>query len=165
MRAIRLMGALAILVLASACGTDAGGRPVSTPATDSAAAVPPPDGRGHRAVELTAGTTTVRGTLEDTPAGRDLAALLPLTVTVTDFHDTEKIGDLPRRLAIDEAPSGVTPAAGDIAYYSPWGNLALFYRDFAHSEGLVRLGRLDPGGAELLAGLATGTTITISPTS
>lgn len=32
---------------------------------------------------------------------------------------------------------------GDITYYSPWGNLALFYRDFGHASGLVRLGRLD----------------------
>ena len=34
---------------------------------------------------------------------------------------------------------------GDIAYYSPWGNLAIFYKDFGYSEGLVRLGRIDSG--------------------
>jgi len=38
---------------------------------------------------------------------------------------------------------------GDIAYYASWGNLALFYRDFGWSAGLVRLGRLD-GGVEIL---------------
>jgi hypothetical protein len=32
---------------------------------------------------------------------------------------------------------------GDIAYYAPWGNLAIFYKDFGYSRGLVKLGRLD----------------------
>lgn len=118
-----------------------------------------------RIIELTTGDTTVRGALEDTPAGRDVAALLPLTLTVSDFHATEKTSDLPRRLDTAEAPAGTTPAAGDISYYAPWGNLALFYRDFPYSEGLVRLGRLDPGGAELLAGLDDGATVTISATN
>jgi len=39
----------------------------------------------------------------------------------------------------------------------PWGNLALFYRDFTYSDGLIRLGRLDTGAANLLAGLAPDT--------
>jgi hypothetical protein len=62
-------------------------------------------------------------------------------------------------------PSGTTAAAGDIAYYAPWGNLALFYRDFTFSEGLVRLGRLEPGAAEVLAGLEDTTTLTIAATN
>jgi hypothetical protein len=40
---------------------------------------------------------------------------------------------------------------GDIAYYAPWGNLAIFYRDFGYSSGLVKLGRLD-SGVEVLSG-------------
>ena len=44
------------------------------------------------------------------------------------------------------------PTAGDIAYYAPWGNLAIFYRDFGYSRGLVSLGRLE-GSAEPLAKL------------
>jgi hypothetical protein len=30
-------------------------------------------------------------------------------------------------------------------YYAPWGNLAIFYRDFGYSKGLIRLGRIDSG--------------------
>ena len=41
--------------------------------------------------------------------------------------------------------SGVDPGVGDITYYAPWGNLAIFDRDFGYSRGLVRLGRLDSG--------------------
>jgi hypothetical protein len=103
----------------------------------------------------------LRGTLDDAAAGRDFASLLPLTITVTDFHATEKISDLPRRLTTEGAPDGTAASAGDITYYAPWGNLALFYRDFAHSDGLVRLGNLDPETADAIADLDDGTTITI----
>jgi hypothetical protein len=49
--------------------------------------------------------------------------------------------------------------------YAPWGNLAIFYRDFTYSDDLFRLGRLEPGSAEVIAELADGTTITIETTA
>jgi hypothetical protein len=49
----------------------------------------------------------------------------------------------PRELDTSGAPDAATPKAGDLAYYAPWGNLALFYRDGQHSPGLVILGRLN----------------------
>jgi hypothetical protein len=38
----------------------------------------------------------------------------------------EKIGDLPKKLSTDGAPTGSNPNVGDIAYYAPLGNLAIF---------------------------------------
>jgi hypothetical protein len=173
--AARVATTLAFLLLVTSCGTeDTGGTspagPAGSPAPGRSEHPVPPPSTGDRdtavtTVELASGSTTVRGTLENTPAGRDFSALLPLTLAVSDFHATEKISDLPRRLSTDGAPAGTEPAAGDISYYAPWGNLALFYRDYPYSDGLVRLGRLDPGAAELLEGLAEGATITISPTN
>ena len=52
--------------------------------------------------------------------------MLPLTLAVRDFHHTEKIADLPARLATADAPPGTAARAGDVTYYSPWGNLAIF---------------------------------------
>jgi hypothetical protein len=89
--------------------------------------------------------TFVTATLDDTEAARDFASLLPLTVTLEDYHSTEKIADLPRKLSTKGAPPGSDPEVGDIAYYAPWGNLALFYRDFGYSAGLVKLGSVDVG--------------------
>ena len=80
--------------------------------------------------------------LEDSAASRDFLEMLPLRVTLRDYNGTEKIGDLPGRLSTQGAPAGYEPAAGDVALYAPWGNIALFYRDFPWSAGLVRLGRL-----------------------
>lgn len=86
---------------------------------------------------------SVTATLGDGASARAFRALLPLTVELTDFNATEKIADLPKRLATEGEPSGVDPEPGDLAYYAPWGNLAIFYEDFTYSRGLVRLGRLD----------------------
>ncbi|MFI2780842.1 cyclophilin-like fold protein [Streptomyces sp. ALB3] len=93
-------------------------------------------------IRLTLDGRQTGATLHDTPAARDFAALLPLTVELEDFHQTERVGDPPRALDTSGAPGSVTPRAGDLAYYAPWGNLAFFYRDGEHSPGLVLLGHL-----------------------
>lgn len=81
--------------------------------------------------------------LEDNRASRDFAALLPLDLSLSDYNGTEKIGDLPVRLSTDQAPAGVEGRIGDISYFAPWGNLAIFYRNFEYSHGLIRLGRIE----------------------
>ena len=85
---------------------------------------------------------SVTATLEDSAAARTFRALLPLTLNLTDYNGNEKIGDLPKRLPIEGEPAGIDPEPGDVAYYAPWGNLAIFYRDFGYSRGLIRLGKL-----------------------
>src|SRR5207244_10752150 len=72
--------------------------------------------------------TPLMASLVDTAPAWDFASLLPLRLTLTDYAGTEKISDLPRRLSIEGAPAGVEPATGDITYYAPWGNLAIFHR-------------------------------------
>lgn len=111
-------------------------------------------------VHIMAGGTVLRATLLDNQTASDFASLLPLTLTVTDHAGTEKVSDLPRRLATAEAPPGADPASGDITYYAPWGNLAIFYNDFDYSPGLVKLGRLDSGVQEL-SGLGNDLEVTI----
>ena len=82
-------------------------------------------------------------TLEDNATARDFAALLPLTLTLEDYASTEKISDLPRKLSTAGAPRGTSASVGDIMYYAPWGNLAIFYRASEYAAGLVKLGALD----------------------
>ena len=93
-------------------------------------------------IRIRTGNQDVIATLDDSAAARDFLSLLPLTLTLDDYASTEKVSDLPRRLTTDGAPEGYKPSAGDITYYAPWGNLAIFYRDFGYSRGLVRLGRI-----------------------
>src|SRR5215210_243968 len=91
----------------------------------------------------------VAATLDDNATSRDFVSLLPLTLTLKDYAETEKVSDLPKRLSTEGAPPGADPSVGDIAYYAPWGNLAVYYRDFRYSDGLVKLGRIDSGAEAL----------------
>lgn len=88
-------------------------------------------------------------TLLDTPPARSLLALLPLEGTIEDYSNNEKIVRLPGKLSEEGTGSFGDEAAGDLCYYAPWGNLALFYAGYRYSRGLIRLGRLD-GGVEPL---------------
>lgn len=94
-------------------------------------------------IRVIVGNAVLSVTLDNTPAGRDFAALLPLELTLSDYHATEKIADLHRKLDTRDAPDSYTPTVGDITYYAPWGNLAIFYKPFRTSSGLVRLGAFD----------------------
>ena len=96
-------------------------------------------------IRLTIDGQSTTATLMDTPTTRDFVALLPMTLTLEDYASTEKIAYLPKKLSTQGAPPGVDPDVGDIAYYAPWGNLAIFYRDFGYSAGLIKLGRFDAG--------------------
>lgn len=87
----------------------------------------------------------IEATLLDNATARDFLSLLPLALTLEDYVATEKISYLPRKLSTAGAPAGVDPAPGDIAYYAPWGNLAIFYKDAGYANGLIKLGRLDSG--------------------
>ncbi|MGI2066202.1 cyclophilin-like fold protein [Shewanella sp. MF08487] len=95
--------------------------------------------------------TALTATLENTQAARNFVTLLPLDLTLADYNGTEKIADLPAKLSHKDAPEGYTPKVGDIAYFAPWGNLALFYHGFDYSRGLIRLGQIE-GSVEALMG-------------
>jgi hypothetical protein len=96
-------------------------------------------------IRLTMDGNITDATLLDNPTARDFVSLLPITLTLEDYVSTEKISYLPRKLSTADAPKGADPAVGDIAYYAPWGNLAIFYRDSGYARGLIQLGRIDSG--------------------
>ena len=83
--------------------------------------------------------------LDNHPAVQDFLSMLPLTVSFEDYNNIEKIGYLPRKLRDKDSPSSCDPSVGTFAYYAPWGNLSVFYRDFRHSDGLVPLGHVESG--------------------
>ncbi|WP_432085543.1 cyclophilin-like fold protein [Streptomyces sp. bgisy095] len=161
----------ALLLAVTACSKDS---PEQAPApTGTAASSAPASGQSptsapinpsgsDRSTPVDIGVTLdgrpVDATLNDSPAARDLAALLPLALDLKDFHSTERVADLPRKLTTENAPEPVAAKAGDIAYYAPWGTLALFYQDGpAPSADLLVLGHLDVSADQL--GRATRITI------
>ncbi|MEU7474163.1 cyclophilin-like fold protein [Streptomyces sp. NPDC044984] len=154
----RAASAAALLLAVSACSsgtqetTPAATPSASTGQRESAAPTSPSaSGRSTSMnIRVTLDGRPVDAVLNDSPAARDFAALLPLTLDLKDFHGTERVTDLPRKLDTAGAPEPVAATVGDIAYYAPWGNLALFYQDGpAPSPDLLVLGHLDVSADQL----------------
>jgi hypothetical protein len=116
---------------------------LSGPASTETRNAEPPKGAAVTRINVIVGHETLSATLDDTPAGRDFASLLPLDLTLSDYHGTEKVADLPRTLDTAGAPKSYAASPGDITLYAPWGNLAIFYKSFPAADGLVRLGAFD----------------------
>ena len=96
-------------------------------------------------IRMTMAGQIITASLEESDSARDFFAMLPLTLPLEDYAETEKIAYLPGKLTTQTAPEGIDPQVGDIAYYAPWGNLAIYYKDFGYSSGLIRLGRITSG--------------------
>ena len=147
----RLVFALLATASLSACGSEdqdsdqaASGPETSTPrpspATDDQE-TSPADGLPIR---ITFGDTELTAGLDDNATARDLAAQLPLTITFRDHNNVEKTAPLPRELSLESAPEGHDPAAGDIGYWAPDGDLVFYYdSDAPFFNGIVRIGECD----------------------
>lgn len=54
-------------------------------------------------------------------------------------------------LAIEGVTRGCAPIAGDITIYAPWGNVAIFCKNGSYSDTLIKIGRVDGNGIEMLS--------------
>ena len=95
-------------------------------------------------IRITFGDTALTAWLYDNATARDLTAQLPLTLTFRDHNNVEKTAPLPRELSLEGAPEGHDPAAGDIGYWAPDGDLVFYYDGEApFFDGIVRIGEFD----------------------
>lgn len=99
-------------------------------------------------VRLIIGQSEVLIDLLDNPAAKAFAAQLPLTLPFSDYAGEEKIATLPQRLSSKNSPSArETPV--DFTYFTPWGNLAVFYNHVGDNGQLLALGRIRTGKSVL----------------
>ncbi len=89
-------------------------------------------------------------TLEDNLTAKDFLELLPLSLELTDFNNTEKVS-APLSKKLSASDDRFKPVMGDITYYSPWGNLAFFYHDFRPSSGLYKIAQFDDFPADVFS--------------
>lgn len=100
--------------------------------------------RGEKTmIKMTFNENIIYGKILNTQSGREFLSQLPTTLKFEDYNSTEKISYLPKKLSGEGEPEGFTPKIGDISYYIPWGNLAIFYRDFRYSRSLIKIGTLN----------------------
>ena len=105
-------------------------------------------------VKISVGDRIISATMEDNAAGRDFLSRLPLEVTLNDFNNTtEKIFYPEPALTLEGAKRGCAPVLGDITIYAPWGNVAIFCKNWSHSNDLIKIGHIDGDG---ISALTTG---------
>jgi len=136
---VLLAVALAMALNPAAHGANGADSPHAKPSTELSRGIT------TMKIRLTINGKAISATLTTNGAAKDFLSLLPMTLTLDDYAATEKIAYLPRKLSTAGAPAGSDPSVGDIAYYAPWGNLAIFYRDSGYARGLIPLGRIDSG--------------------
>ncbi|MBK6019107.1 cyclophilin-like fold protein [Streptomyces sp. MBT53] len=98
-------------------------------------------------IRLTAGVTVLDAPLDDNATARDFASLLPLTLQMNDLFKREKYGHLPRSLTAGGEPR-FSYEVGDIAYWSPGPDIAVFYAHDGQSipdPGIIVLAEIGSG--------------------
>lgn len=109
--------------------------------------------RDQMNIRITIGDQQFRASLNDTAASRDLVALLPLTIDMTDHGGVEKTGPLPSPLSLQGQPEGADPDVGEVGYYAPGHDFVLYYGDQSYYRGIVILGRLEGDAAQKIANI------------
>jgi hypothetical protein len=90
--------------------------------------------------------------LNNSPASRDLYAQLPLSITVENYSNNEKIFYPPKKLNTIGTPQA-DAQLGTLAYYAPWGDVVMFYKGFGYAPGLYELGHA-VSGSEFIQGMS-----------
>ncbi|MFG6397264.1 MAG: NAD(P)H-dependent oxidoreductase [Muribaculaceae bacterium] len=112
---------------------------------------PETPGETSMKVKISVGDRTITATMEDNAAGRDFFSRLPLEVTLNDYNNTtEKLFYPDPALTTEGVARGCAPTSGDITIYAPWGNVAIFCKNWSHSNDLIKIGRIDGNGIEAL---------------
>lgn len=102
-------------------------------------------------MNITVGGLTVTATMEDNAAARDFLSRLPLEVTLNDYNNiTEKIFYPSPALTTTGVTRGCAPTPGDITIYVPWGNVAIFCKNWSQTNDLIKIGHIDGDGISAL---------------
>lgn len=81
--------------------------------------------------------------LNNSDAARDLIKQLPLTTKIENYSNDEKIF-YPKKLKTNNTPMS-QGRVGDLAYFAPWGDVVLYYKNFQAYPGLYQLGECISG--------------------
>jgi hypothetical protein len=98
-------------------------------------------------IRLKVQDTVITATLIDSKTTQDFISLLPLTLTMDDLFRREKFGRLPRAIS-KEGERTHKYEVGDIAYWSPGPDVAVYYRHDGQEipdPGIIVIAKVDSG--------------------
>lgn len=99
-------------------------------------------------ISVTSKEKTIIFLLNDSKAAKELYNQLPLKLDVEDYASNEKIFYPPKKLDISNTPMA-NANKGTLAYYAPWGDVVMFYKDFGTAPGLYELGSVLMGEEDI----------------
>lgn len=95
-------------------------------------------------ISVSSNGNTIVYKLNNSTASKELYAQLPLSIEVENFGNNEKIFYPPEKLSTSNTPTA-NAKNGTLAYYAPWADVVLFYKDFGTANGLYELGEVVSG--------------------
>jgi hypothetical protein len=98
-------------------------------------------------IKIKVGGKIVTASLVDNDTARDFVSVLPLKMSMNDLFGREKYGDLPKALS-ENGPRKNQYEVGDIAYWSPDHQFAVYYRQDGESipsPGVIPIAKMDAG--------------------
>lgn len=79
--------------------------------------------------------------LDENAASKQFYEMLPLELEFSDYAEKEKVARLVKKLNLSNTQE-YDPQVGDFFYFSPWGNIGIFYEKQPPYNGIVYLGKL-----------------------
>jgi hypothetical protein len=98
-------------------------------------------------INIKIGGRALAATLVDNATARDFASVLPLTMSMEDLFGREKYATLPKALS-ERAPRRQRYDVGEIAYWSPSHDVAIYYHQDGESipsPGIIPIAKIDRG--------------------
>ena len=148
MRRIFLAFAFAIALVHAGCGADnstANSAPPNSPTKTSTLK------SQIMKIRLKIDDKVITATLNDSKTARDFVSQLPLTLTKNDLFRREKFARLPRAIS-EEGKRTHTYEVGQVVYWSPGPDVAIFYRNDGEkipNPGIIVIGKIDSSVAAL----------------
>ena len=90
---------------------------------------------------------TLTAILAHNATAHDFASVLPLNISMNDLFGREKYANLPKALS-EKGPRTKSYEVGDIAYWSPAHDVAIYYRQNGESipsPGIIPIAKIDAG--------------------
>jgi hypothetical protein len=143
---VRRTAGAALAAVLVAAPTGCAIRPNSTDVAPAVTATPAGSATSAARVVVRFHDRAVAATLSDSVASRELAAMLPLSLELSDAWGQAKVGRLPHPLPVEGAAPTLKPTIGGIYYWPDTADVAVYYADLGQSvppPGVIRLGVVD----------------------
>ena len=98
-------------------------------------------------IRISIADKVVTATVADNATARDFVSVLPLKVSMKDLFGREKYANLPKALS-ENGPRTTSYEVGDIAYWSPAHDVAIYYKQGGESipsPGIIPIAKIDAG--------------------